>query len=750
MELTSFVGRRDELATLRRALEGHRAVTVTGTGGVGKTRLAVHAAGESARAFEDGVWFVELDEVADEVLVSATVLTGLGLRDDGGTSAETRLIEHFQPKQALLLLDGCDRVVEACARLVDRLLKAAPGLRVLSTSRRPLRIGGEAVLPIAPLSAPAAGEPLGHSAAVSLFVDRAKATRPGFTLAGDNAQLVVQVCGRLDGLPMAIELAAGRLDVLSLEELAERLEDAYRILVAGKRGAPPRQQTLRALVDSSFALCTPDERVLWARLAVFTGRFDLGAIEQVCTEAIDGDVVLELVAGLVDKSVLTREEHPGGSWYRLRRLLRDYGLERLVEAGETDELRARHARWCVWLADHAMEALLSREPRAWMARVRGNHANIRAALEHSLGDSGQAREGLRIASSLWFYWIMVGRIGEGRAWLRRGLRISKEPSVERAWALAVAAYLAVFDDGIDDSAAMLDEASALSRRLEAPAVGGYVAFVEGLIEVHLGESASARARFEQGLEILRGAGNLMGVSETLFLLATTSALEGDPDRALDYCQQYLRLVDASGDNWGRAYILWSVALARWREGTDPVAALTAQRNSVELFRRFDDRFGLGWCVQTGALLFTASGQHREAALLLGAAETHRIPAFRVLDDVHDRCVHAVRAPLGDRRFRELVEQGSSLSLDEAVDLIAPRSGITSVAVSGEPDLPDLSKREREVAGLVAEGQSNKDIAAALVISPRTAEGHVQRILVKLGFESRTQIAAWMVEQRVTH
>jgi predicted ATPase/DNA-binding CsgD family transcriptional regulator len=750
-EVTSFIGRRAELPTLKKALERYRAVTVAGTGGVGKTRLARRVAAEVSGSFADGAWLIELDDLADRALLPSTVLLGLGLRDDGGAPVESRLVDHFRTRQALLLLDGCDGVVDACAGLVARLLRAAPGLKVLSTSRRPLHIEGEAVTTLSPLPVPPEGEAepvaaalMGYDA-VALFVERAAAVRADVIDSDARLAVVASICRRLDGLPMAIEFAAERLDVLALDELDDRLGDAYRVLVSGRRGVPERRRTLEALVESSFALCSAEEQVLWARLAVFTGRFCLPAVERVCTdEAIPEHRVLDLVAGLIDKSVLVREERSGGSWYRLPRLLREYALRRVTESGELHRLRRRHVEWCLWLASQASDGLMTARSHDWIGQVRGNHANIRAALEYCFEDKETVQDGLQLAATLWYHWLIAGLVAEGREWLDRGLSLAPpEPTVGRALALTAAAHLAVTGgDRADELLAASNEAEA---QLAEPAVTGNLRFVEGLLAIHRNDLPTACAKLGLALDAFRAAGSRMSTGKTLCLLGMAWTLNGDWERGRRHCEEFLATPGASSENWGFGYIQWTTALAEWRHGSF-ADARRAQEHSARLACRFDDRFGMGSCVQSGALFFASTGRHREAALLIGAAQTHRFPAFTVLDELRRGCVDDVRDALGTVAFAELVEEGRALTLVQAADVFAGGRRTAGPVVA--PAVPEvLSRREWEVAQLVADGRGNKHIAAALVISTRTAEGHVQRILGKLGFTSRAQIAVWVTEQR---
>ncbi len=750
VELNSFIGRRAETGRVKRSLEAYRAVTLTGPGGVGKTRLARYVAAEASRAFADGVWFVELDDVVDPVLLPSTVLSSLGLRDDDDTPIDTKLVDHFRPLRALLLLDGCDHVVAGCARLVDRLLRAAPGLRVLSTSRRPFHNPGEAVFPVKPLPVPdpdvgpLPAAALTHYDGVSLLVDRATAVDPDFTLTDANAAAVARICNRLDGLPAAIEFAADRLSILSAEQLAERLDDAYHLLATAKRGVPERQQTLRALIDSSYVLCSPAEQALWARLAVFPGRFELSGVEAVCAGGtIEADAVIDLVAGLIDKSVLVRDEHVGGAWYRLPRLLRAYARSHLLGADEWAELRQRHARWCLSLAERSALGLLTAKADVWLGRLAGNHASLRGALECWLEPGGDHTRALRLARVLWFYWLLAGRVGEGRSWAERALGVSPEPSPDRATALVVAAHLAFVDGDGGAGDAMLEAALAIEQRFADPRLTGELLFGAALSDIQRSDLDSARTRLEAALAAGRRADDRVGAPMTALILALVCVFLGNFEQAAYYGDEYRRFQEAVVDADSSVYAGWITTLAKLRSG-DVDGALAAQREYTAESLRWRNRFALARCVECGALILAANGREEEATLLLGAVEAHPFPAFPPLAALRDQTSSAVRDSLGATRFSGFLARGRALSLEEAVSIIVdPPDG----AALGSPETAPLSKREWEVAELVAEGRSNKEVAAALVISPRTVEGHVQRILTKLNLSSRAQMASWMAEQR---
>ncbi|HEX2289879.1 MAG TPA: LuxR C-terminal-related transcriptional regulator, partial [Pseudonocardiaceae bacterium] len=550
----------------------------------------------------------------------------------------------------------------------------------------------------------------------------------------------------LEGLPIAIEFAADRLDVLSIEQLAERLtEGIYPLLHTSRRATREAQRTLRALADSSYRLCTDDERALLARLAVFSGRFQLEAVAPVCAGGpVSEDSVLTLITGLVDKSILVRDEHPGDSWYRLPALLRDYAHQYLMHSGEWASLQRRHAQWCVSLAEQAGVGLVSSRTDRWVGQVRGNHDNIRSAFEFCLRN-GLPGEAVRLAVGLADYWMIESRTAEGRRWLAQALA---EPSLspgDRSAALTIAAYLAIIDD--DDAADGLISAARETGCHRAPSGPGNLLFVTALRASQRGELDDIHGDLTEALTQFRAKGDIMGISRTLWLLGAVSIWNGDPAASLRYTDEFIHTPGVAGDNWGAGFIHFTMALAKVQLG-DVLGGLADQRRCAEAVRRMDDRLGMLWCVRSSPIVLLANDRPAEAAMMMGAGDQHHVFTLRAMDQLRDRCARSLRDKLGQSQFDDLAAQGARLSLREAIDIIAERH---SDQVSEDlQDETTLSSREWEVASLIAEGRSNKEIAAALVISTRTAEGHVRRILNKLDLLSRSQVAAWMAEHRALH
>ena len=763
-ELTSFVGRRDELAEVRRLLAGSRLVTLTGVGGVGKTRLALRAAAGLRRAFRDGVWLVQLDQVRDEALVAQAVAGALGLQDQAGYSPAASLAEYLAGRQLLLVLDNCEHVVDAAAKLADVLLRAAAGLRVLATSRESLNMTGESVLAVPPLAAPAAGRrlsvaELARFPAAGLFAERAAQVVPGFALTEANMAAVAGICRRLEGLPLAIELAAARLPVLSPEQIDVRLGDRLGLLTRGGRTRPARQQTLRASIEWSYELCSQAERLLWVRLSVFAGGFELDAAEGICADhRLAADQVLDLLAALAGKSILIAEHGKGVARYRLPETLREFGQERLQESGEYTALRRRHRDWHEQLARRADTGWLSPQIADLTARLFREHANVQAAQDFCQAEPGEAEAGLRIALHVWlFYYWNAGHVSEGRYRLGQALAQAGEPTVWRARGLLLASFLAAVNGDLGAVQPLLEQGTGLAGQLDDPATRAFAAWVAGHVCLFAGDLPHAIAHSEEGLAVLPAAAvGGRQRAHLLICLANAAGLAGDEERAVGCHQQLAALTEAGSEYIRRAYAaysLWALGAAAWRRG-DLDRATALHQQSLRLHR--NDRMGSTFCVEALAWIAASRHQYDRAAVLLGAATGLWQFMGTTLDGnqhvagYHRDCERQARQALGETAFQAAYHRGLDLPAADAVAYALqqppkkPRKKPPAPAVS---DGAPLTPREMQVARLVAGGHSNKEIAGELVISQRTAEGHVERILAKLGFTSRAQIAAWVAASR---
>ena len=756
-EMTSFVDRRAELSETKRLLASSRLLTLTGAGGVGKSRLALRLAASLRRAVTHGVWLVELAGLRDEALLAHTVAHALGIRDYSARPAVEVLVDHLRDRRVLVVLDNCEHLLEGCAVLVARLLREAPGLRVLATSRSTLDVTGEQVFAVSPLGMPEVERPLPADAATRypslvLFSERAAAAQPDFAVTADNRREVAELCHRLDGIPLAIELAAARLRVLSLQGILERLDDRYRLLTTGAPGALPRHQTLRAAVEWSHALCSPAEQRLWARASVFADSFDLAAAEAVCSgDGLARSEILDTLAGLVDKSILTRAGNSDGTALRFCLLdtLRDFGLEKLREAGAEPVLRLRHR-------DHYLD-MVERDAAAWFgpsqpeifARTRREHANLRIALEFCLTTPGQVQAGLHMAGTLHHYWVCCGFRSEGRHWLDRALALDTEPTPARVIALRVNAECAVSQG---DQAAMnrlAEQARAAARQQHDESLLGHTAYAQGVVAILNEEPQRAEQLLEEAWTRLVAHGELNSITVMARVVLALAAISSkDLSRAVAIEREAIAIAEEHGELWTRSYALYFLAMGEWARG-DLADATAHAREGLRLKRIFNDLVGQAMTVELLAWI-TAADESERGAVLLGAADTiwraaGCQPLLGSQDWIapHQACEAQLRRDLGDHAFRTAFTRGRELDLDQtaayALGTTPPEATTPATAAAAPP----LTAREHQVAALIAQGMSNHQIADRLVIAQRTAEAHVQHILQKLGFTSRSQIAAWI-------
>ncbi|TQC43683.1 protein kinase [Rhodococcus sp. WS4] len=749
--MTGFIGRRREVAAAKNLLASARLVTLTGMGGVGKTRLAIHLAEASRRAFSDGVWLIEFGELRDPMLVTDTVSRVLMLRPESARSPLSVLAEYLAERRLLLVLDNCEHLVDAVAALSEPLLQTCPGLNILATSREPLGIRGEAAMRVPPLDTPCADNPsslrvLAQYESVALFVDRAAAAVSEFDLTDQNMEVVAQICRQLDGLPLPIELAAARLRAMSVQQILDRLTDRYQLLTVGNRNAPSRQQTLRLCIDWSYELCTPREQQLWGRLSVFAGSFELDAAEAICANDTHPADLLDVVASLVDKSVLIREEHGSVVRFRLLQTLRDYGREKALGIGEYAAFRRRHRDWYEQFVIEAEGDWISPRQLEWISRLDREQPNLRDALQFCL-DEGELQDGQRIAAALFQFWKVRGRLGEGRLWLDRVVNSDRQqPTVERSKALYSSSVLAGIQGETLAATALLrkaDEVSSGSAGIGTSAVAGYAA---GCLALFSADPAPALICYKESLAVARERHDLLYQTASLLGLALAYSLQGEQVRAVECHEQLLALTEQHQEVAYRGQSSWVAGLALWRKG-DVTGAVAALEAGLRLTRLVDDPVGSARCLQALGWIEADLGHQKRAAVLIGATEGlwHDIggspinfPDMRIY---HTEAERQIRSALGSREVEMQFQRGIALGFANAV----------AYALNEHPPKPtapsetatSLTRREQQVAELVAEGLTNRSIAQRLVISQRTAQGHVEHILVKLGFSSRTQIAAWV-------
>ncbi|GAA2760309.1 ATP-binding protein [Actinopolymorpha rutila] len=760
VDATSFVGRRRELAEVKRLLASTRMVTLTGFGGVGKTRLALRAAHALRRSFRDGVWLVDLANVTDPALVAPTVAESLRILERSRRDPTRMLADHLRDRQLLVVLDNCEHLHESCAALADRLLAAAPGLHLLVTSRQRLGVATEHTLAVAPLPLPDAHDRAdgdgtgarqvpGRFEAVALFVDRAAAVQHDFTLTEENQDAVVAICRRLDGVPLAIELAAARARALTPAQIRDRLDQRYGVLTTGPCSADPRHRTLAAMLDWSYDLCSAGEQAMWARSSVFANGFDLDAAESVCAgDDLPREDVMDLVTGLIDKSVLLREDQAARARYRQLTLVRDYGLRRLADQ-DMDATRRRHFAYFQEEGVRTARHAFAPQQVEWFARLRREHDDLRAALDHALARSDLRQAGLRLATDLLFHWLN-GYLNEGREWLDRLLAADTAPTVTRADALWANAWLAVIQTDFEAARTMLAQARSILETVDSPSTLGYVELFSGMLATATGDTDAGLAHYARALEIHRANRNQQGIASTLIRSSMAHSALGDSARAVELADEALTVCAAAGDSWHRANALLALGIEVWRQG-DVARATSLERESLRYNQRLDDQVGVALNLQVLALTAASAGRPARAAGLFGALDTLSrslgvsLTGYTHLSGYQDRCVRELRATLGEDAYARAFAEGAERGHDHAV-AAALQEGPDRRSVHRPAGKSPLTPREREIADLIAQGRTNKQIAGALVIAQRTAESHVENILVKLGFTSRAQVAAWTAEQ----
>jgi predicted ATPase/DNA-binding CsgD family transcriptional regulator len=749
-EATSFVGRRRELGEIRKKLTTARLVSLVGPGGVGKTRLALRIAADLGRGFSDGAWLVELAEVRDGALVTNAVLAALDLRDQAAMKPLQILLSDLQNRQLLLVLDNCEHLLEAVAPLVAEVLRAAPRLRVITTTREPLQVPGEHVIPIPPLQVPAGEgtEPLAQlrqNEAVLLFSERAVAASGTFELTGSNQAVVVALCRRLDGLPLAIELAAVRTRVLSVEQILDRLTDRFALLTGGGRAALPRHQTLRTTIDWSYDLLTPAEQTLLRRLCVFAGRFTLEDVESVCTSTeVPAPAALDVLSSLVDKSLVTKEDVRGLACYRLHETMREYANLQLREAGEEDLLEERclgHYRaTCLRSADQARYRLVE-----WLTWAELEIDNIRAVLQQCLARGDFAR-GLDITASMKYYWITHGTT-ESLRWLDQLLGSSSEASplaLVRAYYLR--GWLSLLQADPAAARPWFVRAMATAREMGQPALLSESLSMAATAENVAGDPVAARRYLDEADAITPGLDDFPATIELVQSRAIHAFFQADLETARAASLEGVRLSREAGDLYQLEAMLRNLGMVGMMSG-DLHAANSHFVEALRVARHVDNRLAQSYGLAAAGWYAANTGQARAAAQLLGAAEAVGTqtgadimgPSVPLLAQAKESAIGA----LGLSKFEAEFKTGNHLSREAALRLALGESDQVGVAVSDAGAGGLLAKRELEVARLVAEGLSNKRIAARLFISERTVATHVGNILNKLGFNSRAQIAGWM-------
>jgi predicted ATPase len=673
-ETANLVGRRAELAEISRLIEQSSLVTLTGVGGVGKTRLALRVAAQMRTRFADGVWWVALSPLPDGALLGHTIGEALGVAHQTLRPMDEVLCQYLAGRRMLLVLDTCEHLVDMCAVKTEMLLDAAPGVTILATSRRPLEVAGEHVFVVDPLPVPAphAAE-AGSDDAVALFADRAAAALSGDAPGMPDRAAVAEVCRRLDGLPLAIELAAARLRDLSFDQLVERLDDRFGVLADVGHDAPPRHQAMRTAIGWSHELCEPQERLLWARLSVFAGDFDAKTAEQICADQrLPVASLVEVLLALVDKSVLTRTETAVGPRYRMLNTIREYGAGWLRNLDEEGAVRRRHRDHYLALARQGAAEWLGPDQVAWCDRLWLEHDELRAALEFSIAEP-EGHTALELAGSLWFFWYGCGFAKEGHHYLERALILDDEPSLVRNQALWVCAMVLTVLGDAAGCAAKAAECAKYAEQLGDTDAAVAARFYVGVAAVLDGDLAQAESAMESLLAAHRGDGELLLfilmarlVQSHLFI--TTGRLE----QAITVLTQLRAACDERDERNVRAYADFFRAQAEMVRGR-PAAAVIYAQAALEIKHRMHDTLGVAMALDVLASAAAATGRGERAARLLGLAQQvwHRqgaLPQAGIREWVAARRAGETRARevIGDQAYEKAYQAGYGFDLDEGI------------------------------------------------------------------------------------
>jgi predicted ATPase/class 3 adenylate cyclase len=713
VQLTSFIGREKEISEVRQHLMQTRLVTLMGAGGTGKTRLSQQAAARLVELFSDGVWLVQLAPLSDPALLSQTVATVLGVREEPDRALTDTLVSHLRSKELLLILDNCEHLVQDCAELATTLLSACPHLQILATSREALGVAGEVVFLVPPLSLPPealnVGErELAQYEGVQLFMERAETALPGFRLTEQNAAAILQVCRRLDGMPLAIELAAARAKLLQVEQIATRLDDRFRLLTGGSRAALPRHQTLRAMIDWSYDLLSKSERVLLERLTVFAGGWTLEAAEAVCSGTLlTRDDILDVLFHLINKSLVISDREQGvETRYQMLETIRQYGKEKLIDSGEIEQVRDKHLEFYLALAEEAEPELRGPEPARWYEMLETEHDNLRTALEWS--KQAHEQSGLQLAGTLLLFWTVRGYFSEGRGHLAELLQ-AKERTYARAKALAAAGQLAyrqsdyqatrslygeclvlaqelgaqdliaralmglgnvATEEGDYESApAIFEEALAIYRELADPAGTANALMDLGWAAMRPGDYVLAEERLLEALALFRECKDINYVATTLSGLGEAALRQGDLDRAKELLEESLAIKRKIGDKWGIGVSLGSLGWIAQRQA-DYGRATAILSESLQVRHEIGDKGGMAWCLERLAEVALALRQAERSVRFFGAAAALRASIGSVIDPAdqpaYERTISDLSDVLGQAIFAAAWDEGQAMTLEQAI------------------------------------------------------------------------------------
>ncbi len=792
--LTTFIGRRTAINSVRETLASGRLMTLTGAGGTGKTRLALEVARGEVSEHPDGVWFIELASIASGVEAIQTLAVTLSIEERTDHALIDLVCDWLSRKRLLLVLDNCEHIIDAAAGITHAILARCPHVRILTTSREPLGVPGETVWLVPPLALPVgegdrSAAALGGVEAVQLFVERARARLPEFRLSDDNAPCIDEICRRLGGLPLAIELAAARVGVLSLQDMAARLENALGLLTSGTRTAEPRQKTLRGALDWSYNLLDGHEQSLFRRLAVFSGGWNLEAAEAICEgQDFAASDVLDLLSQLVDKSLVVATPGVTGSLrYSMLEPVRQYAGEHFAQDPAARAIEQQHTRFFTELTEKAHAELFGPNQGSWFDRLEEEHDNLRSALRRSIGE-GDAETGLRLIGTLWRFWATRGYASEGRKFQSDVLGLPAIPSVDleiQAQAINGVGALAYFQGDYVTAKLHYERALSLRREIGNPVgiarVVSNLALVAkeqgdyeralalheealelgrscgdtrsqaaslnnlGILLQDLGEFERSAAIHRQSLALMKEAGALHGIVHSLNNLSAIALELADYDQAAEYGEQALRRAHEIGSKRSISVALINLGRAA-RERGEIGACKQRLTEAIKVVESTGDTHQATWCLDECAALAHSEGRYGEAATLLGATAGLRQQSGSRLMPVEnarfEAKLQAARDVLPAVDFDAAFEKGKGMNLRESLLFAVSFRGATPEAATSP-----LTRREQEIAGLVADGLTNKQIAVELEIAKRTVDTHVESVLRKLGVDSRTAVATVLTGSR---
>lgn len=770
--LTTFVGREEATSEIARLLESCRLVTLTGPGGCGKTRLAVEVARRVSERYADGLCYVEFTDLIEGATVPRAVAAALGLSEEAPHQLPASIAAYLETRELLLILDNAEHVLRACASLVESLFQTCSRLQVLVTSREPLGLKGEHLWGVPPLSLPHPGqicppEALLDYGAIRLFVERTVQFLPNFQLNQENAPKVLNICQRLDGVPLAIELAAARMRALSVEELDVRLDNRFRLLNAGSR-LTRRHQTLRAAIEWSYDLLTEPERVLWHRLSVFANGFTLAAAESVCTGGglLEAEI-LDLLSQLVDRSIVVVVRRVGETRYRLLETIREFGREKLHETGEEVGVRNQHLLWFAQYVEKAVGQLSGPDQRDWLDRLEQDHDNFRASLSWATLQTGDMiQAGLRLAASLGRFWDVRGYTREGYNWLERLLKTpaALADRASRVRAVNVAGVLAFSYGDVERALLHWEEhlvlctGLGLERRLPG-ALNNL-----GLAAKALSQLDRAESMFRESYRLFQESGDERNAASALHNLGDVAHLQGDHPRAILLNEQALELWQKAGDTRGFAASQMALGVLLY-EGGQPQRAGAILKKALSVFQSLKDVGSIFRCTFHLASVAIFLGDTDRGLKLVSAVEAGwrqmAVPNPTELQHKQDQLVEICRKRLGVG-FSAAWAEGQTMSQEEAVSTAmsvpCAESGEASGMQSGKgtPETGSdaangaglLTPRETEIVSAVTKGLTDKEIAEQLFISPRTVDKHLRNIFVKLGLTSRVALVTWAIRNRI--